>query len=236
MITCPKVLVIDGDPAIHRLLGIILRGEGYTPVSARTGREGLALAASGSPDLCILDLELPGNGGFSVLEALCGAAGGPVMVVTARSGVDEKVRALDAGACDYITKPFSGSEVAARVRAHLRLSRTVSVNVLSSEPAAPGSSVRQFHVNGQKLELTSREEFVLRSLTGSPGELVTSRSLMESIWGGPSSSRRHELRVYVARLRRKLEACGAPDLIVSEMNAGYRLSTGARVNPALAAP
>ena len=235
MITCPKVLVIDGDPAIHRLLGIILQGEGCRLSSARTAREGLSLAASEPPDLCILDVELPGNGGFSALEELHGAGGCPVMVVTARSGVDDKVRALDAGACDYITKPFSGSEVAARVRAQLRMGRTVTVNVLVSEVTGPGATVRQFYVNGQKLELTSREEFVLRALAGSPGELVTSRALMESIWGGPSSSRLHELRVYIARLRRKLEACGAHNLIVSEMNAGYRLSTGARLNLAPAA-
>jgi len=221
-------LVVDSDPAIHRLLGILLEGEHCRVISARTAQEGLSRASSVSPDLVILELELPGCGGLAVLRTLYECRRYPVLMVSSRASVDDKVKALDAGACDLVMKPFNGAEIAARVRVQLRTSRPRGATLVLCGLDSSGPSARQVFVNGIKLELTAKEGAVLQILAIQPGELVTNQSLMQSIWGSQGAAQLHELRVYVTRLRRKLEACGAANLIETEFNLGYGLSTGAR--------
>lgn len=223
----PKVLVIDSDPAIHRLLGILLEGDHCRVFSAKTAEDGLSKAMSASPELILLELEMPDGAGFSVLRTLRECSQTPVMILSSSVAVGGKVRALDAGACDYVVKPFNGAELAARVRVQLRARKPAGVNIFIRGIAGQDRSTREIFVNGFKLELTAKEEAVLRILASQPGALVTSHQLLQEIWGNEGLAQLHELRVYITRLRRKLEACGASNLIESERNVGYSLSIGA---------
>jgi two-component system KDP operon response regulator KdpE len=222
----PKILVVDGDPAIQRLLGILLEGEHCRVLSARTGEEGLGHAAASAPDLIILELDLPGPGGFPVLRSLRDSIRAPIMILSSLSGVEDKVRALDAGACDYVVKPFNGAELMARVRALLRDRGRSGGNVFISGAPAEDLATREIIVNGLKLELTAREEAIFQILARRPGALVSCQQILSEIWGNDGLAQLHELRVYITRLRRKLDACGATNLIASERNVGYTLTIG----------
>ena len=227
----PKILVIDPDPAIQRLLSILLEGEHFRVSCERTGRDGLARASAFLPDLVILDLKLPGCDSFSVLGELRRRVRTPVMVLTPRSSTADIVKALDEGACDVVLKPFNGAEMTARVRAHLRSGKAIGANILISESHTDSAATRDIFVNGLKLELTAKEESILQILARNSGNLVTIHQLLNTIWGCDGVAQLHELRVYITRLRRKFEACGLPDLIESERNIGYSLSVRACREP-----
>lgn len=226
MIPNSKVLVIDSDPAIQRLITILLEPERCRVICARTGAEGLSKAVTSAPDLVILELELYRSDGFAILKALRKQNRAPVMMLSSHSNTGDIVRALDEGACDFLVKPFNGAELAARVRVQLRCKRTAGANIFISEKLDQAPSSREILVNGLRLELTAKEEAVLQILARHPGALVTIHDILNSIWGNQGPAQLHELRVYITRLRRKLEACGAANLIESERNIGYSLSIG----------
>lgn len=226
MIPNSKILVIDSDPAIQRLLTILLERERCRVICANSSAEGLSKAVTSTPDLVILELKLNRSDGVSVLKALRRHSRAPVMILSARSNVGEIVKALDEGACDFVVKPFNGAEMAARVRLQLRCKRTAGANIFISENQSNAPAPREIMVNGLKLELTAKEEAVLQILARHPGALVTIHDILNAIWGNDGAAQLHELRVYITRLRRKLEACGAANLIESESNVGYSLSIG----------
>ena len=224
--TTTTVLVVDDDPQLLRALRINLRARGMTVVTAETGAQALARAADSSPDLIILDLGLPDLDGVQVLHGLQGWSRAPVLVLSARTDSSDKVEALDAGADDYVTKPFAMDEFFARVRAALRRgARDTSAGDAVIE--TPGFTV-DFRTSpvtrhGQTLRLTPTEWGVLEILARSPGKLITQQEILRAVWGEGYSKETHYLRVYMAQLRRKLEDdSAAPRHLLTEPGRGYR--------------
>ncbi|AWH93972.1 response regulator [Dietzia lutea] len=220
------VLVVDDDPQLLRALRITLRARGMTVVTAMTAADALARAADCSPDLIILDLGLPDMDGVQVLHGLQGWSRAPVLVLSARTDSSDKVEALDAGADDYVTKPFAMDEFAARVRAALRR---------GSRPEPSGEAVIEtpgFTIDlrastvtreGRALHLTPTEWGVLEILARHPGRLVTQQEILRTVWGEGYQKETHYLRVYMAQLRRKLEDdSAAPRHLITEPGRGYR--------------
>ena len=223
----PRILVIDDEPQIHRFLGPALEAAGYAPLRAETAAEGLRLAAIRSPALVLLDLGLPDLDGQQVLARLRGFSAAPVIIVSAREREAEKVAALDAGADDYVEKPFALGELLARVRAALRRAAAAAG---APDPAGvvrlAGLEVdlgrRQARVEGQPLKLTPREWSLLVALLQAGGRVVTQRQLLTAIWGPAHAEDAQYLRVYVGQLRQKLGL--AAGLLRTEPAVGYRLS------------
>ncbi|MDX2358762.1 response regulator [Dietzia sp. PP-33] len=222
------VLVVDDDPQLLRALRINFRARGMTVVTAETAADALARAADHDPDLIILDLGLPDLDGIHVLHGLQGWSRAPVMVLSARTDSSDKVQALDAGADDYVTKPFAMDEFFARVRAALRRG--------SKEDAAgdavietPGFTIdfRTSEVtrHGQTIHLTPTEWGVLEILARNPGKLITQQEILRAVWGEGYQKETHYLRVYMAQLRRKLEDdSAAPRHLLTESGRGYRFA------------
>ncbi|WP_194861903.1 response regulator [Dietzia sp. SYD-A1] len=222
----PTVLVVDDDAQLLRALRINFRARGMTVVTAETGAEALSRAADCDPDLIILDLGLPDFDGIQVLHGLQGWSRAPVLVLSARPDSSDKVQALDAGADDYVTKPFAMDEFFARVRAALRrASRADSPGQAMVE--TPGFTI-DFRTStvtrhGQTLHLTPTEWGVLEILARNPGRLVTQQEILRAVWGEGYQKETHYLRVYMAQLRRKLEDdSAAPRHLVTEPGRGYR--------------
>ncbi|MBB1024299.1 response regulator [Dietzia sp. DQ12-76] len=222
----PTVLVVDDDAQLLRALRINFRARGMTVVTAETGAEALSRAADCDPDLIILDLGLPDLDGIHVLHGLQGWSRAPVLVLSARPDSSDKVQALDAGADDYVTKPFAMDEFFARVRAALRrASRADSPGQAMVE--TPGFTI-DFRTStvtrhGQTLHLTPTEWGVLEILARNPGRLVTQQEILRAVWGEGYQKETHYLRVYMAQLRRKLEDdSAAPRHLITEPGRGYR--------------
>jgi len=229
------VLIVDSDPASRRLLGVLLEAEGYRVRWARTGAEAPAQAAGQRPDCILLDLDLPDADGCEVLRTLRESGPAPVMVVSARTAAAEKVRALDAGASDYLVKPFDGAELLARLRALQRRFAEFAADASVGDGVLHANlATREFSVHGVKLGLTPTEEAVLYLLARHCGAVVSASRLARAICGGDAEANLHELHVYVTRLRRKLQAADAAELLKSEGRAGYRLALGAAHEPASA--
>jgi two-component system KDP operon response regulator KdpE len=218
---------VEDDPQLVRALVINLQARRYGVDAATDGATALSLAAARRPDAVLLDLGLPDMDGVDVIKALRGWTRVPVLVLSARQGSDEKVAALDAGADDYVTKPFSMDELLARLRAAVR--RTEAV------PPAPGSSVvktADFTIDllakkavrdGRDVRLTPTEWHLLEILVTHPGRLVTQKRLLEEVWGVSRGDKSNYLRVYMAQLRRKLEADPShPRYLITEPGMGYR--------------
>lgn len=223
----PRVLVIDDEAQIRRFLDIALRAEGYRVLQAGTAEEGLALAATQSPDLVILDLGLPDKEGHEVLAELRQWSAVPVLMLSVRSTEAEKVRALDQGANDYVTKPFGIQEVMARLRALLR-DRAV---VASGEPApryddgrlAIDQIRREVSLAGESVALTRKEYAVLVMLLHHLDRVVSQQQLLREIWGASHVHDTHYLRIVVGRLRQKLgDDPAAPRWLKTEPGVGYR--------------
>jgi two-component system, OmpR family, KDP operon response regulator KdpE len=223
----PRVLVIDDEAQIRRFLDIALRAEGYRVLQAGTAEEGLALAATQSPDLVILDLGLPDREGHEVLAELRQWSAVPVLMLSVRNGEAEKVRALDEGANDYVTKPFGIQEVMARLRALLRDRATAA----SGEPAPvydDGHLVidqarRQVSVASEPVALTRKEYAVLVTLLHHLDRVVSQHQLLREIWGPSHVQDTHYLRIVVGRLRQKLgDDPAAPRWLKTEPGVGYR--------------
>jgi len=223
----PRVLVVDDEPQIHRFLGPALEAAGYEPLRAETAAEGLRLAASGSPALVLLDLGLPDMDGKLAIPRLRAFSAAPVIVLSARDREREKVEALDAGADDYVEKPFALGELLARVRAALRRAAAITGRgapepVLRVGPLEIDLVRRVAQVDGgAPLRLTPREWDLLAALArAGPGRVVTQRQLLTAVWGPAHAEDAQYLRVYVGHLRQKLG--GAGRLIQTEPGVGYR--------------
>lgn len=221
------VLVIDDEPQIRKFLRISLAAQGYRVSEAATGTDGLAQAAVGQPDMVILDLGLPDRDGQEVLAELREWSAVPVLVLSVRADEREKVRALDAGANDYVTKPFGIQEFLARVRALLRQApgnATAQVAALEVGELRVDFAYRRVTLSGTEIALTRKEYAVLAALAQHPGRVVTQRQLLIDIWGPTHSQDTHYLRIVIGHLRQKLaDDPVTPRYIVTEPGVGYRL-------------
>jgi two-component system KDP operon response regulator KdpE len=223
------ILLIDDEPQIRKFLRISLGAQGYTVIEAATGGEGLAQAALAKVDLVVLDLGLPDMDGQQVLAELREWSQVPVLVLSVRAGEGEKVKALDNGANDYVTKPFGIQEFLARVRVLLRHGQagespevTVSVGPLTVDFA-----YRRVSVEGVDVSLTRKEYAVLAQLAQHVGRVVTQQQLLKDIWGPTHVEDTHYLRVVVGHLRQKLgDDPASPRFISTEAGVGYRLQGG----------
>lgn len=229
-----QVLVIDDEPQIRRFIDISLRSQGYATLLAATGLEGLTLLASQGADLVILDLGLPDKDGSEVLQELRQWSSVPVIVLTVRSGEEQKVALLDLGANDYVTKPFSVDELMARIRAFLR-TRGVSAE---ASPVYDDGTLhidllqREVAVLGQAVTLTRKEFSLLAMLVQQPGRLITQTQLLREIWGPTHEEDTHYLRILVAKLRKKLgDDAMAARYIVTDPGVGLRFLAKERSHP-----
>ncbi len=221
----PTVLVVDDEVQIRRLLRVTLEANGYRVLEAATGNDGIVEAAQRRPDVVVLDLGLPDLDGLMVLKRLREWSRVPVIILTVREADDEKVAALDAGADDYVTKPFSTPELLARLRVALRHTQPLSDNaVFRTGDVEVDLASRRVTVRGKEVKLTPTEYAFLRLLIRNAGRVVTQRQILTEVWGPKAVEQTHYLRVYAAHLREKLELDPArPELIQTEPGVGYRL-------------
>jgi two-component system KDP operon response regulator KdpE len=226
----PLVLVVDDEPAIVRALRAALTARGFRVDVARTGQEALDRAAGGSPDVVVLDLGLPDIDGIDVLHRLREWSEVPVVVLTAEGAEDRKIRALDDGADDYVTKPFSTPELLARLRVALRRRSADAGAGGGAEPAVlevgdvridlPHHTVE---VGGRRLELTPKEFGFLALLARHAGKVLTHRMILQQVWGPEYGTESEYLRVYASQLRKKLHEDPSRPRLVTEPGVGYRL-------------
>ena len=219
------ILVVDDDAGLARALSINLRAHGYDVETALDGRTALDAAGARPPDLIVLDLGLPDLDGVEVVSGLRGWCTSPILVLSARNTQDQKVAALDAGADDYVTKPFGMDELLARVRAALR-------RASPGDPEQPVVATDSFTVDLRahrvttgdgEVRLTPTEWHLLEVLVRHPGQLVTQRQLLQEVWGPTYGTETNYLRVYLSQLRRKLETDPThPRHIITEAGVGYR--------------
>ena len=219
-----RVLVIDDDPHLSRALRITLRAAGHDVDTASDGRTALQQADAVPPDVVVLDLGLPDLDGAEVLAALRPSYKGPVVVLSARADSQDKVRALDAGADDYVTKPFDMSELLARLRAALRRGPSEPTDsIVATDHFTVDLADRQVTVDDAPVRLTPTEWGLLEPLVRHPGRLISQRQLLQSVWGPAYERETNYLRVYLAQLRRKLEAePSQPRHFITEPGVGYR--------------
>jgi two-component system KDP operon response regulator KdpE len=222
-------LVIDDERQIRRLLRIVLEEQQYRVLEAESGRQGLADAAQRKPDVILLDLGLPDIDGLEVLTRLREWSRVPVLILSVRDGPEEKVAALDAGADDYVTKPFESAELLARLRA---IQRRGSAN--AEEPIFHAGQLtidfasRTVLVNNKEVRLTATEYALLKILAQHAGKVVTQKQLLREVWGPNAEEQSQYLRVYVTHLRKKIEVPDSREkLLRTESGIGYRLVTQA---------
>jgi two-component system, OmpR family, KDP operon response regulator KdpE len=221
----PVALIIDDETQIRRLLRVCLEAGGYRVEEAATGQEGITQAAQRRPDVVVLDLGLPDLDGLNVLKRLREWSQVPVIVLSVRDREEDKIAALDQGADDYVTKPFSTGELLARLRAAMRHTQPTSeLTVFRSGQVEVDLAARVVRVAGRDVKLTATEYSLLRLLVQHAGKVLTHRQILREIWGPNAVEQTHYLRVYVAHLREKLESDPArPRLVVTEPGVGYRL-------------
>jgi two-component system KDP operon response regulator KdpE len=221
-----RVLVVDDEPQILRALRTSLRGAGYDVETAETAEGALTALAVNPPDAVILDLVLPDGRGTDVCRELRTWSRVPVIVLSVVGEEREKVAALDAGADDYVTKPFGIDELLARLRAALRRGEPAEEPVVEVGELRVDLEKRAVSVAGRPVQLTPHEFALLRALASNPGKLLTHQALLREVWGRAYADESHYLHVYVSQLRRKLEPDPArPRYILTEPGAGYRLAT-----------
>ena len=218
------VLVVDDDPALVRALGINLRARGYQVHAAATGAGALRLAATHAPDAIVLDLGLPDMDGSDVIAGLRGWTDVPILVLSAREQSRQKVAALDAGADDYVVKPFGMDELLARLRAAIRRGTpTPAEPVVTTEDFTIDLSAGRVTAGGADVKLTPTEWHLLEVLARNPGKVVDHERLLTEVWGPAYREQVNYLRVYMATLRRKLEPDAAsPRHLLTEAGRGYR--------------
>lgn len=221
----PLVLVIDDELQIRRLLRVCLEANGFRMVEAANAAEGITVAAQQRPELVLLDLGLPDADGVTVLKRLREWSQVPVVVLSVRDREDDKIKALDNGADDFVTKPFGSGELLARVRVALRHSQPATESALFvSGPLQVDLTARVVKVNGRETKLTATEYALLRLFVRHAGKVLTHQQILREVWGPNYVEQTHYLRVYVAHLREKLEAePSKPALLVTEPGIGYRL-------------
>jgi two-component system KDP operon response regulator KdpE len=219
-----RILVVDDEPQILRALRATLRGAGYTVDTAATAAEALTSAAAHPPEAVILDLVLPDGSGTDVCRELRTWTTAPVVVLSAVGEEREKIAALDAGADDYVTKPFSVDELLARLRAVLRRATTSSDPVIAVGDLSIDIAERTVTMRGERIKLSPHEFDLLRVLAQSQGKLLTHKMLLREVWGPAYQVEAHYLHVYVSHLRRKIEPDpSSPRYLLTEPGAGYRL-------------
>lgn len=220
-----KILIADDDPQLVRALRITLAAHGYDVVAAPDGQAAIALAAKEHPDIVMVDLGMPRLDGVRVIEALRGWTAVPIIVVSGRTGSADKVEALDAGADDYVTKPFQIDELLARLRALSRRS-TASANepVVSFGDVTVDLAAKSVVRAGERVHLTPTEWRILEFLSRNAGALVTRQALLKDIWGTEQVTDTGYLRLYLSQLRKKLEPDPShPVHLLTEQGMGYRL-------------
>ena len=222
--TGARVLVVDDEPQILRALQTTLKGAGYEVDTAASGEEALTAAAVRPPEAVILDLVLPDRSGVEVCRELRGWSTVPILILSAVGEEREKVAALDAGADDYVTKPFGVDELLARLRAALRRAQSSSEPVLTVGELSIDLEKHAVFRAGERIKLTPHEFGMLRFLAENEGKLLTHRMILREVWGPAYQVESHYLHVYVSQLRRKIEPDPArPRYILTEPGAGYRL-------------
>jgi two-component system KDP operon response regulator KdpE len=223
-----RVLVVDDEPQILRGLRTNLKARGYEVSTAPDGETALDLAARDHPDVVILDLGLPGIDGVDVIEGLRTWTDVPIIVLSAREQEPDKVRALDAGADDYVTKPFGMGELLARLRAATRRGQPQGERaVVNAADLEIDLVAKRARMAGDDVHLTPTEWHLVEILVRAPGKLVTQRELLQEVWGARYGEETNYLRVYMAQIRRKLEASpAAPRHFITEPGMGYRFELG----------
>lgn len=225
----PRVLVVDDEPAIRRFLRTLLTAHGYQVFEADSGQAAVTQVAAQRPDAVILDLGLPDIDGVTVTHRLREWSAVPIIIVSVRGAEDDKVGALDAGADDYLTKPFGAGELQARLRAALRrAAQPAGESAFSSGELRVDLARRSVSVAGRELQLTPTEYDLLRTMVTHAGKVLTHHQLLRAVWGMGYENETHMLRVNVSNLRRKLEPDPTrPRYIVTEPGVGYRLRESA---------
>jgi two-component system KDP operon response regulator KdpE len=226
----PHVLVIDDEPQILRALRTILREQHFRVTTAASGEEGLTLAAAQPPDVVILDLSLPKMDGIEVCQRLREWSHAPIIVLSVRDREQDKVRALDRGADDYLTKPFGIEELLARIRVALRhaaLARGTKAARIASGPVAIDLAAHIVTRDGAEVKLTGTEFRLLGYLAANAGRVLTHRMILTHVWGTEYADHTEYLRVYMRQLRKKLEPDpDEPQILLTEPGIGYRLVAG----------
>ena len=221
-----RILCVDDEPAILRLLTLVLARDGHKAITAADARQAMAAFDGGAIDAVLLDLGLPDRDGLELIPALLHRAKVPIIAVTARGEVADKVAALDLGASDYVTKPFDGDELLARLRAVLRNagSQVATDGLLAAGPLHMDLGRHTASLRGTPVSLTPKEFALLRALIEAGGRVATHAALLERVWGKAHRDDVEYLRVTIRALRLKLEADPSrPDLIRNEPGVGYRL-------------
>ena len=223
-----RVLVVDDEPQILRALAINLRARGYDVDLAPDGEQALELAARHHPDVVVLDLGLPGIGGVDVIRGLRGWSSVPIVVLSVRDAERDKVAALDAGADDYVTKPFGMDELMARLRAALRRALPADQEpVIETADFTIDLAAKRVHRGGAEIRLTPTEWHLVEVLVRNPGKLVAQRQLLQEVWGPEYHDETAYLRVHMANVRRKLEPePSQPRYFFTEPGMGYRFESG----------
>lgn len=222
----PLVLLIEDEPQMRRFLRATLTSHGFRLVEAASRQEGLAHMTTHNPEIVLLDLGLPDGDGIEITRELRTWSNTPIIVISARGREDDKVEALDAGADDYLTKPFGANELLARIRVALRhrADTPPGESSLASGPLRVDLTRRIVTVKGIEVHLTPLEYRLLTLLLKHRGKVLTHRQILKEVWGAAYASQTHYLRVYMAQLRRKIEPDPAqPKLVITEPGVGYRL-------------
>ena len=216
------MLVVDDEPAILHTMDVNLRARGYNVALARTGTQALALAGRRHPDAVVLDLGLPDMDGVDVIRGLRGWTAAPIIVLSARTAEKEKVAALDAGANDYVTKPFGIEELMARVRVALRVPPGDEAPVVETPDFIIDLAAKRVSRNGKDVRLTATEWQIVELLARNPGKLVTQRQMLEQVWG-LEDIKTNYVRVFMVAIRKKLEPDPAhPRYFITEPGSGLR--------------
>jgi DNA-binding response OmpR family regulator len=227
--SAPRILVIDDEAPIRRFLRIALAAGGFEALEAERGRLGIELAATAAPDAVVLDLGLPDMDGKGVITAIREWSHVPILVLSVRDGETEKIAALDAGADDYVTKPFATGELMARLRAALRKRPAGSAEKpdISLGGLTINLAARTVSVDGSAVKLTRKEFDVLALLARHAGRLVGHRQLLETVWGKAHLDDTHYLRIAIGHIRDKIgDDAANPRFIITEPGVGYRLLAG----------
>ena len=222
--TDARVLIVDDERAIRRFLQLSLAAHGYRIIEATTGNEALTVAATGHPDVIILDLGLPDLDGIQVVRRLREWTQTPIIILSVREAEADKVAALDAGADDYLTKPFGVGELLARLRVVLRRVQPAAEPIFAIGELVVDLARRRVTVAGEEVQLTPTEYGLLRALVIHSGRVLTHAQLLREVWGVAYADETHLLRVNISNLRRKIEREPArPRYIITEPGVGYRL-------------
>jgi two-component system KDP operon response regulator KdpE len=229
----PKILIIDDEKAARRLLRVILEAQGYRVFEAENGADGLTKAIECRPDVIVLELRLSNGDGLGVLQSLQEWSQIPVLVLSEQTDEEAKVAALDAGARDYLTKPFGSAELLARLRVLQRpLPNVPEGPLLIDDELVANLLTHEITLNGRSVRLTPKEEALFFVLARYAGKVVRCTHLMRSVWGAHSEEKLHDLRVLVTHLRKKLGPYGGEILIRTADGVGYSLSLSAQREPA----